>query len=181
MITVAVGVGDCKRSKDPEVVLVTFALGSCIAVTAYDPVVKAAGLLHYMLPESALNQGKALKNPFLFADTGIPLLFRALYQLGADRHRLVVHAVGGAQVLDDAAMFEIGKRNQSALHRVIGQHGLSLAAEVMGGDVSRTVRFEVGSGRLWIRGPGAEEFEAWSSEKVMVRRQEKPRNLTRGF
>jgi chemotaxis protein CheD len=162
MVTISVGVGDCKRSNDPEAVLVTFALGSCIAVTAYDPVVNVAGLLHYMLPDSALNHRKALRNPFLFADTGIPLLFRSLYQLGADRRRLLVHAVGGAQVLNDAEMFEIGRRNQSALRRVLGQLCIPLANELIGGNVSRTLRFEVGSGRMWIRAPGVEEFELGS-------------------
>ncbi len=50
----------------------TYALGSCIAVAMHDPVAKVAGLLHYMLPESAIDAAKAQQNPFMFADTGIP-------------------------------------------------------------------------------------------------------------
>ena len=54
-----VGIGDCKVSNDPEDVLVTHALGSCIAVLIHDPVARVAGLLHYMLPESSLDPAKA--------------------------------------------------------------------------------------------------------------------------
>ena len=56
-----VGVGDCCVSGDPDAVLVTYALGSCIAVVIHDPVSKVGGLLHYMLPESSLSTA------FLFA------------------------------------------------------------------------------------------------------------------
>ncbi|MBL8223671.1 MAG: chemotaxis protein CheD, partial [Bryobacterales bacterium] len=72
----------------------TYALGSCIGLMVYDPVVRIGGLLHFMLPESSISPLKAVRNPFLFADTGIPLLFRAAYRLGAEKDRMTVCAVG---------------------------------------------------------------------------------------
>ncbi len=81
-----VGVGDMKVSNDPNTVLVTYSLGSCIGVGVYDPVAKVAGLLHYMLPESSLDAVKARKNPFMFGDTGIPVLFKETYRLGAKKN-----------------------------------------------------------------------------------------------
>jgi chemotaxis protein CheD len=57
-----VGISDCKVSRDADTVLVTYALGSCIAVAMHDPVTKASGLLHYMLPESAIDAKKAEQN-----------------------------------------------------------------------------------------------------------------------
>ena len=59
MASVIVGIGDCKVSKQPDDVLITHALGSCIAVMIHDPVAKVAGLLHYMLPESSLDAERA--------------------------------------------------------------------------------------------------------------------------
>ncbi len=75
MSSLVIGVADCLVSDDPEAVLVTYALGSCIAVVIHDPVSRVGGLLHYMLPESTLDQAKAQERPYMFADTGIPLLF----------------------------------------------------------------------------------------------------------
>ena len=55
---VIVGVSDMKGSNDPETILVTHALGSCIGVVIYDAVAKVGGLLHYLLPESKLSPEK---------------------------------------------------------------------------------------------------------------------------
>ena len=98
--TLTVGVGDCRVSADLDCELVTYALGSCIAVAIYDPEARVAGLLHFMLPDSTLSHAKANRNPYIFADTGIPLLFRRAYEYGAERRRLVIRLVGGAQVLE---------------------------------------------------------------------------------
>jgi chemotaxis protein CheD len=51
-MTLTVGVSDMKVSDDPEAVLVTYSLGSCIGIAIYDAVVRVGGLLHFMLPES---------------------------------------------------------------------------------------------------------------------------------
>lgn len=159
MTLLNVGVADCKVSDGAEAVLATYALGSCIAVAIHDPVAKVGGLLHFMLPESALNPAKAAENPFMFADTGIPLLFRGAYQLGAEKRRLVVRAAGGAQVMDANGVFNIGRRNHLALRKILWKAGVMIQGEEIGGTESRTVRLEVDSGRLWVRGPGMVDRE----------------------
>ncbi len=153
MSNIVVGVGDCAWSSDPESVLITYALGSCIGLAAYDPVAKVGGLLHYMLPDSKIDPGKATGNPFMFADTGIPLLLNRLVEMGAVKRRLLLWAAGGAQVIDDNGVFNIGKRNHQALRRILWQAGLMLKSEQTGGTVSRTVKLEIGSGRFLCRCP----------------------------
>ena len=73
--THVIGIADCAVTNNPEAVLVTYALGSCIAVTLHDNVSRVGGLLHLMLPESNLDTARAQSNPYMFANTGIPLLF----------------------------------------------------------------------------------------------------------
>ena len=85
VMTLTVGVSDMKVSNDPGAVLVTYSLGSCIGIAIYDSVVRVGGLLHFMLPESKLNLDKAKTTPCMFADTGIPALFKAAYKLGAKK------------------------------------------------------------------------------------------------
>src|SRR5580704_4222007 len=148
---VIVGVADCRVSNQPESSLITYALGSCIAVAIHDPVSQVGGLLHFMLPESSLDPNKAEKNPFLFADTGVPLLFHKAYSQGAEKSRLVVCIAGGAQVINDAAVFNIGKRNCLAVRKVLWRAGVMIRSEAVGGSESRTVRLEVGSGKFMLR------------------------------
>jgi chemotaxis protein CheD len=157
MSPLIVGVGDCLVSSDPESVLVTYALGSCIAVMIHDPVARVGGLLHFMLPESGLDRVKAQQNPFMFADSGIPLLFHSAYELGAEKRRLVVTAAGGAQMMDQQGVFNIGKRNHLAMRKIFWKAGVMVHAEDVGGLASRTVRLEVASGRVGLRGAGEEE------------------------
>ena len=159
MANVVVGMADCQVSNSSDQVLVTYALGSCIAVAIYDPVAGVGGLLHYMLPESAISPAKAGENPYMFADTGIPLLFRRAYECGAEKRRLVVRVAGGAQVMDSEGVFNIGKRNYLALRKILWKAGVLVQGEDVGGSLSRTVRLEVGSGRFWLRGPGSTERE----------------------
>jgi len=159
MKPVVVQVADCQISEDPEGSLVTYALGSCIAVAIHDAVAGVGGLLHLMLPESGIDRAKAQANPYMFADTGIPLLFRNAYEHGAEKRRLTVRLAGGAQVMDEKGVFNIGKRNYLAVRKILWKAGVLVNAEDVGGNVSRTVRLEVGSGKFWLRTAGAAEQE----------------------
>lgn len=151
---VIVGVSDMKASNDPETVLVTYSLGSCIGVAIYDAVAKVGGLLHYLLPESKLAPEKAIKNPYMFADTGIPALFKAVYELGAKKQRMKVIVAGGSQVMDQAGFFNIGKRNDIALRKMFHKNNVLIDYRDVGGIVNRTIKLEVKTGDAWIKVSG---------------------------
>jgi chemotaxis protein CheD len=159
MKELVIGVADGRVSHDPEAVLVTYALGSCIALMLHDPVARVAGMVHYMLPESTESQPDAGSRPCKFADTAIPFLLRAALEQGADKRRLVVFAAGGAQVMSDNSIFNIGKRNCLALRKALWKFGMVAHAEDTGGTVVRTVRLEVGSGRVWLQSPAGKQWE----------------------
>lgn len=139
--------------------LITYSLGSCIGVVIYDPTVKVGGMLHYMLPESGMDVDKARRAPAMFADTGIPLLFKQSYELGASKRNLIVKVVGGAQIMDENGVFNIGKRNYLALRKILWKNNVLVAAEHVGGHVNRTVRLEIATGRVFLKVSGLGEIE----------------------
>jgi chemotaxis protein CheD len=152
-----IGVADMVVSDSPEDLLITYSLGSCIAVIIFDPLAGVGGMLHYMLPESSLDPEKAQKNPSMFADTGITRLFKNSYQMGARKENIVVKSVGGAQMLDPNGIFNIGKRNCLAMRKIFWKNNVAITAEHVGGEVNRTVRLEMDSGRVIVKvGAGAE-------------------------
>ncbi len=151
MANVVVDIADLAVSADPGATLITYSLGSCIGVAVWDPVVRVGGMLHYMLPESQLSPEKARSSPAMFCDTGVPRLFRAAYELGAVKNRLVVKVAGGSQLLDDNGTFNIGKRNYLALRKIFWKNGVMIAAENVGGSISRTLKLDVGTGAVTIR------------------------------
>jgi chemotaxis protein CheD len=156
MSTIGVDISDLKVSADPADLIVTYALGSCIALMVHDPVRIAGGMIHYMLPLSERSPEMARTRPAMFADTGIPLLFRSMYALGCRKADLVVKVAGGGALYDDKGLFSIGKRNYTMLRKMLWKAGVIIAGEDVGGAKSRTARLHVATGRCTITSQGEE-------------------------
>jgi chemotaxis protein CheD len=134
-------------------VIVTHALGSCLGITIFDPVTGVGGMLHAMLPDSSIDAKKAVENPFMFVDTGVPRLFRDCYGKGAEKTRLIVKVAGGAtskaNVEDD--YFQIGKRNFVMLRKLLWKNNVLLKSYEVGGTESRTMTLDLGSGTVLLK------------------------------
>ncbi|MBF0377592.1 MAG: chemotaxis protein CheD [Desulfamplus sp.] len=156
---IIVGVSDMKVSNDPSSDIITYSLGSCIGLVVFDPVVKVGGILHYMLPESSLDREKAERNPYMFADSGIPLLFKESYKYNAVKKRMKVYVFGGSQILDQKGFFNIGKRNYMALKKLLFKNNVLINYEDVGGNVNRTVRLEIKSGDIFVKTSGSNEVK----------------------
>jgi chemotaxis protein CheD len=150
---VIVGVGDMAVSNNSNVVISTYALGSCIGVVALDPVVKVGGLLHIMLPDSSLTPEKALSQPSMFADTGLKHFLNALVSLRADKRRLKVFLAGGANVLSGSDFFKIGERNVIAVRKYLDMERIPVAAHDLGGMNNRTIHFKINTGKVDMKMP----------------------------
>jgi chemotaxis protein CheD len=148
---VTVGIGELAVSNDSDEVVVTHALGSCVAVCVSDDVAGVAGLVHVLLPHSSINPERAGVQPAAFADTGIPLLFRTAYQMGLLKSRCRVRLVGGADVTSigggDAS---VGKRNIQAARQMLWKNGVLIQKEAVGGREPRTVAIDVRDGRVRV-------------------------------
>ena len=158
-VNIIVGVSDMKVSNDFESVLVTYSLGSCIGVAIYDKIARVGGLLHFMLPESSLDPEKAKVNPYMFGDTGIPLLFKEAYKLGAKKQRMRIVVAGGSQVLDQTGFFIIGKRNHMAVRKMFWKNNVMVDFEEVGGSSNRTIKLAVKSGKIWLKTSGVGQRE----------------------
>jgi len=150
---VVIGVGDMAVSNNSQVVLSTYALGSCIGVVAFDPVTKASGILHLMLPESAISPEKAARQPAMFADTGLPAFFKALSGLKADRSRLRLFVAGGASVIGGTDPFKIGERNARVTLAYLSSNAYSVRRTETGGNINRTLHIEVNTGTVSMKTP----------------------------
>ncbi|NPV69498.1 MAG: chemotaxis protein CheD [Firmicutes bacterium] len=138
-------IGSIEFSKHPDSVLVTYSLGSCIGLTAYDPVTRVGGMAHIMLPDGRVAPGEEGK----YATSCVPALIEGMVKHGAARSRIIVKMAGGAKIL---ALLEvsngtnIGKQNQLAVLQAIEKSGLKIAGSDCGGDFGRTLRLFVNSG-----------------------------------
>lgn len=151
-----VGVGDMKIGCREDM-LVTHALGSCLGLMVYDPAAQVGGLLHAMLPLSKINLQKASENPYMFVDSGVPELFRQLYELGGLKSRMVIKAAGCGQPLGNSEMFKIGERNYTILKKLLWKNNILIEAEDVGGISSRTVYFDLSTGQVTISSKGVKK------------------------
>jgi chemotaxis protein CheD len=148
----AVGLADRALSTDVSSIIITFALGSCLGVSLWDPVAHIGGLLHLMLPESSTNPEKAAIQPFMFADTGVPRFFKEAYALGAEKSRLVVCVAGGAALgMPGESCFQIGQRNIAALRKLFWKNGVLIHAQETGGRTPRTMSIHIGTGEVSLK------------------------------
>ena len=152
-----VGIGDMKFTRGNNIII-TYALGSCIGITFYDPVIKLGGLLHIMLPSrSDANDPKVFK----YADTGIRETVRKLTAFGMVKTRTVVKIAGGAKMFEmkggSSDFGNIGQRNAAMVKKVLMEERMRITAEDTGGSYARTMLLNVATGDVVIRTVGRPE------------------------
>ena len=151
-----IGIADMKMAKG-EGMLVTYALGSCIGICLYDPLIKLGALIHIMLP---LNMETGRKNTMKYADTGIRETLKQMETKGASRARITAKIAGGAKMFEDSSgsLGNIGQRNIDSVHLNLKKEGIRLLKEDVGGSVARTLLFDVSSGLGCVRCYGRQEL-----------------------
>ena len=148
----AVNLSEMKVSSNPTETLVAFSIGSGIGVAVHDPVSGIGGVLNFMLPDSTKANGiNPEKVPLMFADTGVPFFIKALLEQGAQPDRMKVVIAGGAHILDQTGIFNIGDKNCQALKTSLASYGIKIHHQDIGGTSSRTLSLEIGSGGSCIK------------------------------
>ena len=153
---IKVGIGDMKFTRGGGTII-TYALGSCIGITFYDPAIKLGGLLHIMLPNrSDPNDPKIYK----YADSGIREMVRKLSAFGMVKSRTVVKIAGGAKMFDikgNTDFGNIGQRNAAMVKKILMEERMRITSEDTGGAYARTMLLNVDNGDVVIRPVGRPE------------------------
>ena len=153
---IKVGIGDMKFTRGGGTII-TYALGSCIGITFYDPAIKLGGLLHIMLPNrSDPNDPKIYK----YADSGIREMVRKLSAFGMVKSRTVVKIAGGAKMFDikgNTDFGDIGQRNAAMVKKILMEERMRITSEDTGGAYARTMLLNVDNGDVVIRTVGRPE------------------------
>lgn len=147
-----IGVGDIKITTNQSDVLITYALGSCLGITAYDPVLRIGGLLHAMLPLSSADPSKAQARPAMYVDSGFALLMRELFSKGSKKEHIVISVAGGASMkqISSDDYFKIGQRNFTVFRKLLWKNGMMIHAQDVGGGNPRTMALHLGNGLVTI-------------------------------
>jgi chemotaxis receptor (MCP) glutamine deamidase CheD len=137
-------IGEVAASQAP-VVLDTL-LGSCVAACLYDPVLRAGGMNHILLP----NCGVGDRSPRCGVHA-MELLINELMKLGGDRRRFVARAFGGADVLKGIRMLSpIGERNVKFVREFLAAEKIPLVGGRLGGSHAVQLFFRTDTGKATV-------------------------------
>lgn len=155
MGNLTVGIGDMKIAR-AEGVIITYALGSCIGISLYDPNIKLAALLHIMLPEMRDTNDK---NIFKFADSGIKETLRKFTTFGGLKARTICKIAGGAQMFQmgnsgASGIGNIGERNAAAVKNILTAEGIRIQKADVGSNYARTMSIDAATGEVMIKSFG---------------------------
>jgi chemotaxis protein CheD len=143
-------------SRDPDDVLVSLGLGSCIGLALVDGSAGVAGLAHIVLPESG---GRGDSPAGKFADTAVPALIDEVVRLGGRKHCLNAVVCGGAHMFKGTAAasgLAIGERNQEGTLAALAAARIPVRASDVGGNAGRSIEVVVSTGEVRVRAVGEE-------------------------
>lgn len=145
-----VGIGEMIISNDINDTIKTFALASCVGVTAYSQRRKVGGIIHIALPNPGAMENLDMRNCF-YASTGLPLFVNALCnQYGCSKGELNIRLYGGADSIRLNDTFNIGRKNIQKIKEILGKMNLDIQFEEIGKNVSRTIELDMGNGHVNI-------------------------------
>lgn len=151
-VMVAIGLGEMQVSTDTGMVLACLGLGSCIGISAYDPVARVGGMAHVVLPQG--NDTDCQKSPAKFANSALPYLVTEMEKMGAIKRRIVFKIAGGAKIIANVppkSILDIGDRNVTAVKAAFGEHQLEIKAHDLQGNLGRSIWLHVETGITRVR------------------------------
>jgi len=127
---------------------VTTILGSCVSVCLWDPVIKAGGINHFMLP---LWNGDGLASP-RYGNIAIRKLIAKMLDLGAEKRRLQAKVFGGGDVIKMGNTFmNIGERNIITAEDVLEREGIPVIGKDVGGTRGRKIIYNTATNEVLLK------------------------------
>ena len=146
MNIINIGIGELVVNKAPFI-LETRGLGSCVGVTFYDKKNKIGALAHIMLPNVSCNVEdlESDNGRFRYAEYALPYMLNKMLAMGGNKNDIVAKIVGGA------SMFKRKSGNLFAVKKFLKENSIKLQAEEVGGDIGRTIFFNLNDGSIIMK------------------------------
>jgi len=137
---------------DQEIRIKTI-LGSCVALTLWNPRLHIGGMCHYMLPTS--NQAKQdIVLDGRYADNAMKLFMNEIEKTNMNPADFEVKMFGGGLQFERASgrpVIDVSERNIEKGRQLLNEYGFTLKSQHLGGTGYRTVVFDIKSGDVWVR------------------------------
>ncbi|HJV22566.1 MAG TPA: chemotaxis protein CheD [Holophagaceae bacterium] len=130
-------------------------LGSCVAITFWDPRFKVGAMCHYMLP--VCPPGRDPAHAGRYADATLDLITEGFKARGIRPEALHVRMFGGGDMFKRTLSLKkrlIGELNIEAGRYLLEELGYAILEEDLAGEVSRRVIFHLPTGTVEVERGG---------------------------
>lgn len=126
-------------------------LGSCVAITLWNPSRRIGGMCHFLLPNRARAPG--MPRDGRFGEESLEMLVEALTKAGTKPQDYTVHLYGGADTMPDTQgiKLNVGERNIEQGWTLIDHYGFNLENVDVGDHVPRIVSMTFHDGEVVMR------------------------------
>jgi chemotaxis protein CheD len=136
-------IGEVAASQSPAVL--DTLLGSCVAVCMYDPILRAGGMNHILMPKCQTGDKSSRSGVH-----AMELLINELMKLGGEKKRFIAKAFGGANVFPGMKMSPVGEGNALFVRQFLATEKIPLVAERMGGNHAVRLFFHTDTGKAYV-------------------------------
>lgn len=149
-----VGIGEYIITDNEDEIIITHALGSCVALIIHCKSSKHTAMAHIVLPENSSIRNQALykMKPGYFASDIVPKMMGYFLEgIKCNRYQLEVSVIGGAdsRLLED--VFMVGKKNVAIVSQLLKSYGIKIKHADTGGNISRTVSINSSNGHIHVK------------------------------
>lgn len=144
--------GQMAISADPKVLMTI--LGSCVAVCLWDPIVRAGGMVHYLLPRWEPTCGERTPR---YGNVAIEALIDKMKGLGSRPSLMQARVFGGGCVLKafrQRGKEHLGSKNAELAERLLADAGIRIVECDTLGNMTRKVAFYTETGLAEIKHVG---------------------------
>ena len=154
------------RADGGKVILQSKAIGSCIAIVAYDAAKNIGAMAHVMLPGDA----PADKDPSektKYVANAVDAMVEQMAQLGSKSDDVEVALVGGGNILN-RENDTICKDNIESALEILRKKHLRVKARAVGGTNRRSVSLDVERGIVSYTEGNGSEVQLWRAQKLQI-------------
>lgn len=143
-----------------ETILNSGAIGSCVVITAFDPLKHVGAMAHVMLPGRSLFKNELHTR---YAANAIEEMLGQLKKLGIEKENIEICLIGGANVLkreNDTIAID----NINSVEKLLDEKGVKVCARSIGGFERRTVLFDIEKGCIYYTVGDSKQQILWIKE-----------------
>ncbi|MDR3013623.1 MAG: chemotaxis protein CheD [Chitinispirillales bacterium] len=119
-------------------------LGSCVSVCIWDADLRCGGMNHFVYPQIT-QKDKATP---VYGNVALIAMIKLMLEEGCSVESMSAHIIGGGH--PDGALDSNGGRNVEIARKVLGERGIRILSEDVGGSVGRKVVFDLATGHVAV-------------------------------